>query len=145
MNRNVIIIILLGISLNTFAQSIIPNNTTMTNLDQSNIEVFISNFKTFSMDIQAAGLAKIPVATLSITGELYIEYAYHSTGENRNGKMTLAYKQPSRYEGKWKTLADNGNSYEGTLYFVFDEHGEAEGHYEFGGSQYSITINKKKE
>ena len=107
------------------------------------IENFIKNFSNYTMDIQAAGIASLPTATLSDAGELYIEYAYNSAGEKRNGKMTLQNKGNNRYEGNWKTDADNGNSYQGSLYFVFSENGEGFGFYKFSGSDYKITILKK--
>ena len=116
----------------------------MSNNDLTNVSVFISGFSAYSMDIQAAGLATIPKATIADNGELYIEYAYHSGGENRTGKMTLYDKGNHRFEGNWKTDADNGNAYQGTLYFVFDRDGNATGYYKFGGSDYAITILKNK-
>ena len=118
---------------------------TMVKDDLSNVSVFTSNFAEYSMDIQAAGLATIPKVTISEDGVLYIEYAYKSGEENRNGRMTLYNKTNNRFEGEWKTVADNGNSYQGTLYFVFDDAGNAQGYYKFGGSDYKITILKNKE
>ncbi|MFS4492193.1 hypothetical protein [Maribacter sp. 2308TA10-17] len=107
-------------------------------------ETFITDFKAYEMDIQAAGIASIPVARLSEGKTLYIEYVYASGGENRNGKMTLMLNPKSkRFEGGWKTLADNGNSYEGDMYFVFTADGQASGFYTFGGADYKITIFKK--
>jgi hypothetical protein len=94
------------------------------------------------MDIEAAGLASIPKASLSPTNELYIEYRYTSGDENRNGKMTLVPTKDDRFEGHWKTDADNGNSYSGPLHFVFKENGEAEGVYKYAGSDYKITIDR---
>ncbi|MEN0050900.1 MAG: hypothetical protein AAF806_27780 [Bacteroidota bacterium] len=64
-----------------------------------NVSTFVSNFADYAMNIQAAGLASIPKATISPKGALYIEYAYHSGGENRNGKMTLYDKGNHRFEG----------------------------------------------
>ncbi|MDB4292294.1 hypothetical protein N9954_02735 [Maribacter sp.] len=107
-------------------------------------ETFISDFKGYEMDIQAAAIASIPVATLSEEKTLYIEYAYNAGGENRNGKMTLVLNTKSnRFEGNWKTIADNGNSYEGDMYFIFKEDGQANGFYKFSGADYKITIFKK--
>lgn len=54
--------------------------------------------------------------------------------------MTLTSKGKNRFEGHWKTIADNGNVYQGDLYFVFKENGEADGHYKYMGSNYKITI-----
>ena len=96
------------------------------------------------MDIQSAGVSTIPIATLSDEDELYVEYSYQSEGEDRNGKMTLRPNpKVIRFEGEWKTIANNGNVYEGTLYFQFDESGQANGFYEFNGANYKITIFKK--
>jgi len=136
----IIYALFLMISLSTSGQSNHYKVSTMVENNLTNISVFISNFSKYTMDIQAAGIATIPKATLSEKGELYIEYAYHSGGENRNGKMTLYDKGNHRFEGNWKTDADNGNSYQGTLYFVFDKFGNADGYYKFGGSDYKITI-----
>ncbi len=121
-----------------------PKAPVMVKHELSNVSVFTSNFANYSMDIQAAGLATIPHATISDKGILSIEYSYKSGSENRNGKMTLEEnKSNNRFEGEWKTDADNGNSYQGTLYFVFNENGTANGYYQFGGSDYKITILKK--
>ena len=105
---------------------------------------FIADYQNYSMDIEAAGLASIKEATLSMEGALYVEYAYTSGSENRNGKMTLQLTEKNRLEGNWKTDADNGNSYSGSLYFTFKENGEASGQYKYGGTDYKIAILKKK-
>ena len=136
----IIYILLLGASMSACAQHNTTETIPMHNSNKSNVEKFISNFDTYSMDIQAAGIAKIPEATLSKNGELYIAYAYQSGNEKRNGMMTLFQSENNRFEGKWNTQAGNGNSYKGTLYFVFDEDGEAIGHYMFGEGQYNISI-----
>ena len=107
-----------------------------------NAETFISNYSHYKIDIQAAGIATIPAATFD-NNELMIKYAYFSEGENRKGKMTLTFNaNTNRFEGNWQTNADNGNVYKGSLYFVFDENGEAEGEYKFANSDYKITIFK---
>ena len=131
--------------LNACGQSNQKNTKDMIENSVSNVAVFISNFANYSMDIQAAGIASIPDAKLAENGELFIEYIYTSGGENRECKMTLFSRCNHRYEGNWKTDADNGNSYDGTLYFVFDERGNAKGVYKYGGGDYDITILKKKE
>lgn len=105
-----------------------------------NVQLFVSRFHQYRMDIEGAGLATIPNATITDRSDLYIEYAYFSDGENRKGKMTLTERANHRYEGTWKTIADNGNVYEGTLYFTFKENGEAAGRYTFAGSDYKIRI-----
>lgn len=120
------------------------NKKEMMVTDNQNVKAFIMLFQNFGMDIQAAGLASIPIATLSAKNELYIEYSYHSEGENRKGKMTLADKGGNRFEGSWKTIADNGNVYQGVLYFNFKANGEADGYYKFAGGDYKITIFTKK-
>ena len=142
MIQKMVCLFFLVTSLNACGQSNLKKVSTGIENNQSTVSVFISNFAAYTMDIQAAGIATIPKATLSESGELYIEYAYHSGGENRNGKMTLYDKGKNRFEGKWKTDADNGNSYQGTLYFVFDELGNGSGNYKFGRSDYQITIQK---
>lgn len=61
----------------------------------------------------------------------------------RKGKMTLTLNPESnRMEGNWQTNADNGNVYKGTLFFIFNENGEANGKYRFANSDYKITIFK---
>ncbi len=61
--------------------------------------------------------------------------------KKRKGSMTLTFvEKAKRFEGHWETKADNGNVYNGTLYFVFRETGEATGYYKFAGSDYKITI-----
>lgn len=108
------------------------------------VKTFISDFNNYGMDIQAAGIATIPVATLSEKSTLYIEYAYNSEGESRNGKMTLLLNPKTKiFEGGWKTVADNGNVYQGDLYFEFEDDGQANGFYQFSGTDYKITIFKK--
>jgi hypothetical protein len=115
---------------------------TQNSRDMSNIEKFISSYSHFKMDIQAAGIATIPVVTFD-NNILMIEYAYFSEGENRKGKMTLTFNSnTNRFEGNWQTNADNGNVYKGSLYFVFSENGEALGKYKFANSDYKITIFK---
>ena len=107
---------------------------------KSRVKAFVSNYHTFKMDIQAAGIAIIPFASFSEEKELYIEYFYQSGNEKRNGKMTLTSNDKNRFEGHWKTISDNGNVYQGALYFVFKKNGEANGQYIFMGSNYKITI-----
>lgn len=128
--RSLLIIIALTLGFSSCAQ----NNHSM------NVTTFINNFENYNMDIQAAGIAGIPVATLSNDNVLYIEYHYNSGNEKRKGKMTLTLVSDNRFEGNWKTDADNGNSYDGALYFQFDGNGEASGYYKYGGSDYKITI-----
>lgn len=111
-----------------------------TTRNMSTIEKFVSNYSQFNMDIQSAGIATIPTASFE-NNTLKIEYAYFSEGENRKGKMTLIFNpETNRFEGSWQTNADNGNVYKGSLYFVFDENGEANGEYQFAKSNYKITI-----
>lgn len=115
---------------------------TQNSFDMSHVEKFISNYSNFKMDIQAAGIATIPAASF-VNNILIIEYAYFSEGENRKGKMTLTLNPESnRMEGNWQTNADNGNVYKGTLFFIFNENGEANGKYRFANSDYKITIFK---
>ena len=102
-------------------------------------EVFATHFSTYTMDIQAAGIADIPQAT-SEGGALSIAYHYQAEGEDRTGKMALTHVGDRRYEGHWKTTADNGNVYQGSLYFLFEENGEAQGQYRFAGADYGIRI-----
>lgn len=45
--------------------------------------------------------------------------------------------------GQSPVTADNGNSYQGTLYVVFDTSGNGKGYYQFAGQDYEITISKK--
>lgn len=107
-------------------------------------KIFVSHFSDYQMNIRSAGVATIPIATLSDENELYIEYAYQSESEDRNGKMTLSRKhKTNRFEGKWKTVANNGNVYQGDLYFLFEDNGQADGFYQFNGTNYKITIFKK--
>lgn len=103
---------------------------------------FVNHYSTFKMDIQAAGLASITMASISDSDELYIEYSYHSENESRNGKMKLQKRENNKFEGNWKTEADNGNVYEGSLYFLFKSGGQADGYYKYSGSDYKITIFK---
>jgi hypothetical protein len=106
-----------------------------------NINQFVSKFANFKMDIQGAGMAIIPTASITKDNVLNIDYAYNSEGEKRKGSMTLTFNEKAkRYEGNWKTNADNGNVYSGSLYFVFKENGEADGYYKYAGSDYKITI-----
>jgi hypothetical protein len=108
------------------------------------VKAFISDYNTYGMDIQSAGIATIPVASASENGTLYIEYAYTSEGEKRNGKMTLLLNSKTkRFEGGWKTIADNGNEYQGNLCFIFERDGQANGFYQFGATDYKIKIFKR--
>ncbi len=113
--------------------------------DMSTIEKFVSNYSQFQMDMQAAGIATIPAASFE-NSVLTIEYAYFSGGENRNGEMSLTFNaETNRFEGNWQTNADNGNVYKGSLYFVFDENGEAKGAYKFNNSNYRISLIDSKQ
>ncbi len=111
---------------------------------QKMVKTFMSNYDGYEMDIEAAGLATIENATFVMEGELYIAYAYVSGNENRKGRMNLLLTDENKLTGNWKTDADNGNSYQGPLYFTFRENGEASGQYNYGGTDYKITILKKK-
>lgn len=112
---------------------------------QENINLFIGNYQNYKMDIQAAGIASIPVADFE-NDVLTIEYIYFSEGENRRGEMTLSFNtQTRRFEGNWLTTTDNGNVFQGSLYFVFDKNGEATGKYTFANSEYKIMIFKASE
>ena len=129
--------------LTVLAISVLSCNSNAQNkmVQTENVKYFVSKFANFKMDIQGAGMATIPKATLSDKEELYIEYAYHSEGENRKGKMTLLINDSKeKFVGNWKTIADNGNVYQGSLYFVFKQNGEADGYYKYAGSDYKITI-----
>ena len=119
------------------------NSNAQNNMIQKEFaSIFIKYFANYKMDIQAAGIARIPAATFD-NNELMIEYGYFSEGENRKGKMTLTLNvHANRFEGNWQTNADNGNIYKGSLFFIFNEKGEANGKYKFGGSNYKITIFK---
>src|SRR5688500_10795009 len=118
------------------------NTNTQINLNQSEFATtFVSDFASYRMDIQAAGIATIPASTLAKDKTLTIAYAYFSEGEERKGKMVLVFNEISKlFEGNWKTNTDNGNVYHGSLYFNFKENGEASGKYAFMGSEYKITI-----
>jgi hypothetical protein len=98
----------------------------------------------YQMDIQAAGLATIPTASLAADGSLTLSYRYESEGEKRQGSMTLASRADHRYEGQWKTNAHTGNVYQGTLHFTFAADGTATGSYRFEGRDYAITIRKRR-
>ncbi|NJM52624.1 MAG: hypothetical protein HC846_04020 [Blastocatellia bacterium] len=81
---------------------------------------FVENFAAYKMDIQAAGIGAIPSASLSKENQLTVEYSYHSEGENRKGKMNLMLdSSANRFEGNWRTEADNGNVYQGSFEFFF--------------------------
>ena len=126
-----------------FATSLFSSNSNAQNkmTQTENAKQFVSKFTEFKMDIQGAGMATIPSATISKDNSLLIDYAYNSEGEKRKGSMKLDFVEKSkRFEGHWETKADNGNVYNGTLYFVFKEIGEAEGYYKYAGSDYKITI-----
>lgn len=107
------------------------------------VKTFSKNFQDYKINIEAAGIATITDASFIMEGELWVSYAYISENESRKGKMRLLVTDNQNLEGEWKTEADNGNSYNGTLYFKFEENGEANGHYTFGGTDYKITILKK--
>lgn len=122
----------------------LTHNAQIKNTNKMNVKAFIDSFESFDMDIQAAGIANIPVASLSADNLLYIEYHYDTGNEKREGKMTLNLASNNRFEGNWKTDADNGNTYSGSLYFEFKDNGEALGYYKFGEVDYKITIFKNK-
>ncbi|SMB99485.1 hypothetical protein SAMN00120144_0221 [Hymenobacter roseosalivarius DSM 11622] len=105
-----------------------------------NAHRFAANYSSFKMNIEAVGIARIPAAHWA-HDTLVVDYAYFSEGEQRQGRMSLAWQPPAnRFEGTWRTQADNGNVYQGPLYLVFQENGEATGQYTFLGSRYAITL-----
>lgn len=115
-NLNLIIIIIAAslFSCNTNAQYKM--------IQTENVKHFFSNFAKYKMDIQGAGIATIPNSRISNVNSLVIDYAYDSEGEKRTGNMTLTYIETTKqFEGKWKSEADNGNVYIGTLYFVLKQ------------------------
>ena len=133
----------LKLILTIFATSLLSCNSNAQNkmTQTENVKYFVAEFAEFNMDIQGAGMASIPNATISKDNSLVIDYAYNSEGEKRKGSMKLDFIEKSkRFEGHWKTNADNGNVYSGTLYFVFKENGAADGYYKYAGSDYKITI-----
>ena len=102
---------------------------------------FVLNFDQYIIDIQVAGIARIPTATLSKQNVLSVAYTYRSEGEDRSGNMELFLDEKSdQFVGNWKTVAENGNVYQGRLYLVFEESGEASGSYQFLGASYKINI-----
>jgi hypothetical protein len=104
------------------------------------IDVFVKNYRQYRLDIEAAGIATIPSATLDKNQVLTIEYVYRSEGENRTGKMILRAKRPAYFEGDWKTNADNGNVYQGALFLIFEADGTAKGSYRFSGADHKISV-----
>jgi hypothetical protein len=136
MTTNILFISFLFISLSGCKTD---NRKTMSQQDFA--AKFVKSFAAYKMDIQAAGIAGIPSAELANDNRLTIEYSYHSEGENRKGKMTLQFvPTTNRFEGNWKTDADNGNVYQGSLHLSFKENGEADGFYLFEGENYRISI-----
>ena len=121
------------------------NTTAQKKMDQYDfLKTFVSNYNEYGMDIQSAGIATVPMATLSNKNILYIEYAYRSEGENRKGEMTLEPNQKTkRFEGTWKTVADKGNVCQGNIYLELEEDGQAKGFYEYDETDYGITIFKQ--
>ena len=133
----------LKLFLTFFATYILGCNSNAQNkmTQTENAKYFVLKFAKFKMDIQGAGIATVPSVTISRGNLLIIDYAYNSEGEKRKGSMKLDFVEKSkRFEGHWETKADNGNVYNGTLYFVFKESGEADGYYKYAGSDYKITI-----
>lgn len=97
----------------------------------------------FGMNIQAAGTATIPDASL-LDGELTVSYEYAATdgtGEQRAGSMNLTVAEDRTATGRWRTVADNGTVYNGPLSFDFADDGTAIGTYQFDGITYDITIH----
>jgi len=104
---------------------------------------FLSDIKKYEMPIEAAGLASITSARVLNSDQIRIEYKYEAGNESRSGYMLLNETSNHRYEGTWHTNAHNGNSYKGTLHFVFSPNGEAKGKYLYAGNNYSIELKLK--
>lgn len=143
MIAKLMVLFTLTLSAITCGQPSVKTDAKTVQQPSSNVNMFVNNFEAYEMAIQAAGVASIPEAAILENGDLYVVYAYTSGGENRKGNMTLADQSNNRFEGHWKTDADNGNSYQGTLYVVFDASGNGKGYYQFGGQDYEIAISKK--
>ncbi len=105
---------------------------------------FLVNQQNYQLDIEAAGIANIKNANITSENELWIDYAYTSGAEKRKGRMKMLLTDQGRFEGDWKTNAHNGNNYNGSLYLVFKESGEASGQYQYSGTNYKIAILKRK-
>jgi hypothetical protein len=110
----------------------------------THVRQLVADPAAYEMDIQAAGLATIPTASLAADGSLTLSYRYESEGEKRRGSMTLASRGENQYAGHWKTDAHTGNVYQGTLHFTFAADGTATGSYRFDGRDYAITIRKRR-
>jgi hypothetical protein len=104
---------------------------------------FLETFGEYELEIQAAGVATIPSVSRSADGHLTIAYRYQADGERRTGRMTLTPRTEHRYEGDWRTIADTGQVYEGTLWLVFAADGTAVGAYLFAGQHYRIAVNDR--
>lgn len=104
-------------------------------------QLFVENYNQYTMDIAAAGRATLPTVFWSSDGALIIEYTYQAGTEKRTGSMVLQTTKAHHYEGNWKTVADSGQEYAGSLYFDFKKDGTANGYYQFAGNSYKITID----
>ena len=114
-------------------------------MDQSALaRRFVAHFSDYVLNIQAAGRASISNASLSGEDTLRVDYAYQSEGEKRRGSLSLWLRQEThRFEGTWRTVADNGNVYQGTLRLRFKAQGEATGFYTFLGTNYTLTLSRR--
>jgi uncharacterized peroxidase-related enzyme len=104
--------------------------------------LFVQEFKSFEMNIEAAGVATISNPQLSTEGVLQFNYRYRSEGEDRSGTTKLQMVRPGFFEGNWATNADTGNKYSGSLYFQFQDDGQAQGKYQYAGSSYGIQLRR---
>ena len=105
---------------------------------------FVARFSDYTLDIQAAGRASILNASFSAEDTLRVEYAYRSEGEKRRGSLSVwLHQETGRFEGTCRTVADNGNVYQGTLRLRFRVQGEATGFYTFLGSSYTLTLSQR--
>ena len=111
----------------------------------SGVLKFCENFDQYAYD--GDGLDVINIKRAELQGsKLTIEYYYTAEGENRKGKSSHKLQSDGIYKGHWKTIADNGNTYEGESWFKFNSDGTASGNWTWDGvpGEFELAINKIK-
>ena len=117
----------------------------MMTLSSEPIIELIDHSEQFEWYFEGAGIALINAVYLEKDSSLSTEYTYYSGNEKRIGKNTFRKNDSGKYQGFWKTISNNGNSYEGELILTFNADGTAKGYWisKWTNEKRNIKLSKK--
>lgn len=103
---------------------------------------FRGSLAAYRMEIEAAGVASINAVRVQSATDVEVDYTYDArdgSGERRAGTLFLR-ENAGKMTGRFRTRADNGHVYEGTVVLSFGDDGTARGSYVFAGGSYALSI-----